>query len=213
MAKARDRFDALKREPGRVGAHRGPIRRGGGWLGLLLFLVGLAVITAAGLFVVDRIVRDTNQTGEGLDFNFPFLPQFVPTPTPTDTPTAPPVVTDPAQAVARGVRIMVINGTPVTGLQNTVADQLTAAGWAATITRAAASERDILDTFVYYVDPANADIARGLAQALQLGEAKAIAPNVYPGQDIVIVIGNDHPSVPQPEPSVEEVPAEEVPAG
>ena len=200
MATVRDRFDVLAREPGRIGSHRGPVVRGGGWIGLILFLVGLVVITATGLFVVDRYLRSTSETGKGLDFNFPFLPQLVPEPTPTES-VAPPVVTnDPAQAIARGLRIMVLNGTPVVGLQTTVSDQLTAAGWQL-VPGAVASDRDVLDTFVYYVDPANADIARGLVQALGVGEAKAIAPNVYPDRDIVIILGADHPAVPQPEPS------------
>ncbi|OJX67089.1 MAG: hypothetical protein BGO95_10185 [Micrococcales bacterium 73-13] len=199
MARTRDRFDAIAREPGRVGSHRGPIRRGGGWIGLLLFLIGLVVITAAGLFVVDRIVRDTSPTGQGLDFAFPFLPK--PTDAATPEPTEAPVVTnDPNEAVARGVRIMIMNGTPVVGLQNTVGDELVGVGWPIA-TRAAAGDRQVLDTIIYYVDPANADLARGLAEAIGIGEARPIAPNVYPGQDLIIVLGNDHPAVPRPEPA------------
>jgi len=210
MAKARDRFDALTREPGRVGSHRGPVRRGGGWLGLVLFLVGLIVITAAGLFVVDRYMRQTSPTGQGLDFNFPFLPELVPTPTPTDTPAPPPVATA-EDAVARGLTIMILNGTPVNGLQNTVGDELAGLGWPVG-TRAAAGTRDVLDTVVYYADEANADVARGVLAALGLGEAgevRFIDPAQYPGQPIVVVLGADHPAVPQPEPAPEEeAPAE-----
>jgi len=207
MAQPRDRFDALKKEPGRVGSHRGPVRRGGGWLGLALFLVGLIVITAGGLFVVDRVMRDTSPTGQGLDFNFPFLPELVPTPTPSETPP-PPVVTDPAVAVERGLSIMVLNGTPVTGLQTTVGDELAAAGWPIG-TRARAGDADVLDTVVYYADEANADIARGLVEALGIGEARSVDPNVYPGQSIVIVIGMDHPAVPKPTAEPTDAPAEE----
>jgi len=207
MAQARDRFDALKKEPGRVGSHRGPMRRGGGWLGLALFLVGLIILTAGGLFVVDRIVRDTSQTGQGLDFNFPFLPELVPTPTPSQTPP-PPVVTDAAVAVERGLSIMVLNGTPVTGLQNAVGDELAAAGWPIG-TRARAGDTEVLDTVVYYADPANADIARGLVEILGLGEAKDVDPSVYPGQGIVIVIGMDHPAVPRPTSDPTDAPAQE----
>ena len=182
------------------------MRRGGGWLGLVLFLVGLIVITTGGLFVVDRVMRDTSQTGQGLDFNFPFLPEFVPTPTPTDEYTPPPVVTDPAEAVARGVRIMVINGTPVTGLQNVVGDEFLAAGWPIG-TRARSGDSAVLDTIVYYANEANADIARGLVQILGFGEAKAVDPAIYPGQDVIMVLGMNHPAVPKPEPT--DAPAEE----
>lgn len=207
MATGKDRFDALTREPGRVGAHRGPMRRGGGWLGLALFLVGLIVITAGGLFVVDRVMRDTSPTGQGLDFNFPFLPELVPTPTPSETPP-PPVVTDPAEAAARGLRIMVLNGTPVTGLQNTVGDELLAAGWPVG-TRARAGETEVLDTVVYYANEANADIARGLVEILGLGEAKPVDPSIYPGQDLIIVLGMDHPAVPKPTVEPTDAPAGE----
>jgi len=202
MARTRDRFDAIAREPGRIGSHRGPMRRGGGWVGLLLFVVGLAIITSVGLVVVDRIVRDTSPSGQGLDFDFPFLPDLGPSATPTPT-EAPVVTNDPAQAVARGVRIMVMNGTPVAGLQNTVGDELATAGWPIG-TRTTAGDRQVLDTVVYYVDPANADLARGLVEAIGAGEARAIAPNIYPDQDIVVVLGMDHPAVPQPEPSATE---------
>ncbi len=192
MAKVRDRFDALKREPGRVGSHRGPIRRGGGWLGLVLFLIGLIVITTVGLFVVARVVRQTNPSGQGLDFNFPFLPEIVPTPTPTPTPP-PPVVTDPAEAVARGLTIMVLNGTPLANLQNVIGDSLVASGWPVGV-RAAAGERDIEDTVYYYTDPANADVARGLQAIWGVGEIRPISPDVYPGQSVIMVIGRDHPN-------------------
>ena len=99
---------------------------------------------------------------------------------------------------------MVINGTPVSGLQNTVGDELLAAGWPIG-TRARAGESDVLDTIVYYADPANADVARGLVEILGFGEAKDVDPNVYPGQSLIIVIGMDHPAVPKPT----ETPAEE----
>lgn len=192
MAKVRDRFDALKREPGRVGSHRGPTSHGRGWLGLVLFLVGLVVVTSVGLFFVDRVMRDSSPTGQGLDFNFPFLPEIVPTPTPTVTPTADPVAGG-EEAIARGLQIMVINGTPIVGLQNTVGDALYGAGWPIG-TRATAGERDELDSIVYYTDPANADVARGLVAAAGVGEIRLISPDVYPGQSLIFVIGKDHPS-------------------
>jgi len=99
-----------------------------------------------------------------------------------------------------------MNGTPVVGLQNTVADELGALGWPIG-TRITAGDREVLDTVIYYVDPVNADLARGLAEVLGIGEARPIAPNIYPNQDIIIVLGNDHPAVPQPEPAPSEVPA------
>jgi len=193
MAKPKDRFDGLPNEPGRVGAHRGAVRRGGGWLGFLLILIGIVVLTAAGFLVATNVFKIK------LDFEFPFLPQFTQTPSATPT-TPPPTTSDPAEAVARGLSIMVLNGTPVEGLQDQVGGDLSAAGWPISTTGTTGT-RQIEDTIVYYADAANADIARGLVQVLGFGEAKPVSPDVYPGQSIIIVIGMDDPAVPQPAPS------------
>lgn len=199
MARQKDRFDSAKLQPGRVGAHRGPKRRGGGWLALLWIVLGTVVLTSVGLFAASRVLQ--------LDLSIPWLAKPTTTAGPNLT-SAPPVVTNPAEIdPARGITIIILNGTPVAGLQGTVAGELTALGWPIR-TSANAGQRDILDTVVYYSNPFDLDVARGLVEALGVGEVRQVDPDTYPGASITIVLGMDHPLVPKPEPATEAPPAE-----
>jgi len=202
MPMPKDRFDSPLSEPGRVGAHRGPRRRGSGWIAFGWALLATIVLVASGLFAVSRVMD--------IDLGIPWLEAPTADPGSTFVPP-PPVVTDPAQIdPARGITIIVINGTPVSGLQNTIGDELAAAGWPI-LSRANAGDRDILDTVVYYSNPADADVARGLVQALGVGEIQEVPEGTYPGAKLTIVLGMDHPLVPAPEPPAEEGPADEAP--
>ncbi len=90
-----------------------------------------------------------------------------------------------------------LNGTPVTGLQDTVWQQLKDAGWPVT-SRANSADREIDRTVVYYSDPADEDVARGLVEALGVGEIRQVGVDTYPGAKLTIVLGADHPLVPAP---------------
>lgn len=186
----KDRFDTLPDDLVRVGAHRGPKKRGGGWAGFAWAALATLLLIVGGLFFLNRYV--------GLDLGLPFLePAPVVTPTPTPTPTATPL-TDPATIdPARGVlKIDVLNGTPTAGLQTTVAATLTGLGW--TVGSATpASADDIEKTFVYYSDPLNEDVARGIAVTLGTGEVRLVTPETFPGAPITVVLGEDFP-VPAP---------------
>jgi len=198
MPVAKDRFDALPKTPGRTGAHRGAVRRGGGWLGVVLIVVGIVICSTVGLWVAANVFKIK------LDYDFPFLSNLIPAATETATPTPEPTTTDGAEVTARELRILVLNGTPYSGLQDTVAAQLQEAGWPAATT-ATTNEREIEKTVVYYVDGKNADVARGGAELLGTGQVRPVAPTVYPDQDIIIVIGMDSPiaesQAPQPAPT------------
>lgn len=213
MARQTDQFDKVPRERGRIGAHRGPRRRGGGWLAFLGAVAAILVLTVGSLFVLDRIL--------GIEVGIPWLAK----PTPTAAATAAielPIITDPVTELdpTRGVSIAILNGTPINGLQSTVASELQALGWP--IARSAnASDRELLDTFVYYKNPDEEDVARGLVQALGVGEMVLAGRDDFFGGTIMIVLGKDHPycladplcSPPPPveetgEPGVDEAPAE-----
>ena len=57
-----------------------------------------------------------------------------------------------------------------------------------------ASERDIEDTYVYYADPLNEDVARGIAITLGIGEIRLVAVESMPSSaPIAIVLGADFP--------------------
>lgn len=177
-----DRFDQLPDDLVRVGAHRGPKRKGGGWVGFAWAVLATGALVTGGLFGLNQFF--------GIDVGLPFLQAAeTPTPTPTPTPTADPIL-DPATIdPARAITITILNGSPVVGLQTTVGDELRALGWPITSTLNAA-QTDIEDTFVYYSDPLNEDVARGLVVALGEGDIRLVPAETFPGAPITIVLGS-----------------------
>lgn len=192
-----DRFDRIPDDLRRVGAHRAPRPRGRGWIGFLVAVLSVGVLVIGGLFTLQRVV--------GLDLNIPiFAAPVEPTPSPTPSPTAEPVL-DPAtiDQAARGIKIDVLNGTPQAGLQNTIGGELAALGWNIG-SMLPAAEHDIERTYVYYSDPENEDVARGLVVAMGAGDVRLVEPETFPGASLTIVIGRDYyEPVPSPSPSAE----------
>ena len=194
MAKfVEDRFDRLPDDLKRIGAHRGPRRKGRGWIGFAWAVLATGILVFGGLFGVSRFL--------GVDLGISlFATPPTATPTPTPTPTVP-AVTDPAtiDQAARGIKIDVLNGTTTPGLQSTVGDSLAALGWNIG-GRLPASTSDIETTFVYYGDPLNEDVARGLVLAIGLGEIRLVDPTTFPGASLTIVLGADAGPPPLVEP-------------
>jgi hypothetical protein len=183
----KDRFDDLPKDLVRVGAHRAPRKRGRGWIGFAWAALATGLLVVGGLFVVS-LIDDS--------FSLPLLTTTsaaTEAPTASATPTAAPL-TDPATIdPARLITITVLNGTPVVGLQTTAGDALTAAGWPVGSTTTA-STTDIAATTVYYSNPLDEDIARGLVLALGVGEvSESVA---FVGAPITIVLGSDYPPTP-----------------
>ncbi|MEL0626190.1 LytR C-terminal domain-containing protein [Salinibacterium amurskyense] len=180
----KDRFDELPDDVERIGAHRGPKRRGRGWIGFAWALLATGVLVFGGLFALSQYLDD--------DLGLPFFatpeePVVTPEPTATVEPLTDPSTLD----AARGITIDVLNGTPESGLQTTIFDDLTAAGWP-TGSAAPASARDIEDTYIYYSNEADEDVAAGLAITLGHGEIRLVEADVFPGAEITIVIGTDY---------------------
>ncbi|MEV8253333.1 LytR C-terminal domain-containing protein [Rhodoglobus sp. NPDC076762] len=180
----KDRFDELPDDVERIGAHRGPQRRGRGWIGFAWALLATGVLVFGGLFALSQYL--------GQDLGIPFFSSpeeevAAPEPTPTVAPVTDPTTIDPA----RGITIDILNGTPESGLQTTVFDELTAAGWP-TGSAAPASERDIENTYIYYSNVADEDIAAGLAAALGRGDTRLVEADIFPGAAITVVIGSDY---------------------
>ena len=182
----KDRFDQLPEDLQRIGAHRGPAKKGRGWIGFAWALLATGVLIFGGLFAIGKVL--------GIDLGISiFAPAATPTPTPTPTPTMDPIL-DPTtiDQVARGIKIDVLNGTPIVDLENTVGDKLAAAGWrmgAFTV----ASDKTQEATFVYYSDPLNEDVARGVVVAMGIGEIRKVTPETFPGASITVVLGCDYP--------------------
>ena len=175
----KDRFDDPPTDVQRVGAHRGPKRKGRGWIGFAWAVVATVILTAGGLFGLAAINNN---------INFNFFPNTAPSAeTPTQTPTAEPTL-DPK------IPLTILNGTPTVGLSNQVGDALVKKGWEGAKvgvgSRANASSNSIDATVVYYADPSLEGAARGLVLALGVGDIRLSTD--FPGSQITIVIGSDY---------------------
>jgi len=184
----KDRFDDLPADLVRVGAHRAPKKRGGGWIAFAWAALATGLLVVGGLYGLSRI-------DSSISFDIPGVaaPTEEPTtPAPIVTPTATPL-TDPAAIdPARSITITVLNGTAEPATLNAAADALAAAGWPIG-GRAAASAADVTATTVYYSNPADEDIARGLVEALGVGDVRE--STAFLGAPITIVIGSDYAPV------------------
>lgn len=186
----KDQFDELPADLERIGAHRGPKRRGRGWIAFAWAALATGVLVFGSLFVMDRYF--------GIATGIPiFAAPVAPTPSPTPTPTMAPV-TDPAAIdPALGIRISILNASGTAGIQTTLGDQLAASGWPVG-SRVNAAE-PVEKTFVYYSDPANEGIARGVALAVGIGDIRLVPAETFPGQPIVVAVGADFVTPPPTE--------------
>jgi len=180
----RDRFDDIPSDVDRVGAHRAPRKPGRGWIAFAWAVVATAVLVVVGLFGLSLV----NPAIE-----LPFAPSEPSTPPPTETvietaaPITDPTAVDPERMAT--LTIAVLNGTPTMGLSNTAADQIAAAGWPDP-SRAAATANDEKATYVYFSDPADEGIARGIMQLM--GAADVRLTDAFPIASITIVLGADY---------------------
>jgi hypothetical protein len=180
----KDRFDETPDDIERIGAHRGPKRRGRGWIGLAWALLATGILVFGGLFALSQYLDD--------DLGIPFFatpaePVATPDPVETVEPVTDPTTIDPARALT----IDILNGSAESGLQTTVLDKLTTAGWPMG-SAAPASARDIEDTYVYYSNPEDEDVATGLVNALGVGTIRFVEPDVFPAAQLTIVLGSDY---------------------
>ncbi|QNO37967.1 LytR C-terminal domain-containing protein [Protaetiibacter sp. SSC-01] len=179
----RDRFDDIPGGVDRVGAHRAPGRRGRGWIGFGWAVLATAVLTVAGLFLLSTFDPT---------FKLPFAQETpTPTPTPTVVETAEPI-TDPLAVDPEylgQLTLAVLNGTPTQGLSNTAGDQIAAAGWP-NPSRASASNTEEPTTIVYFSNPDDEGIARGIAQLV--GASDVQLSDAFPIAAITVVLGEDY---------------------
>jgi hypothetical protein len=180
----KDRFDTLPDDIERIGAHRGPKRRGRGWIGFAWALLATGVLVFGGLFALSQYLDD--DLGIPL-FATPEEPVATPEPIETVEPLTDPATIDPERALS----IDVLNGTAESGLQSGVVSELAAAGWPMG-SAAPASARDVEDTYVYYSNPDDEDVASGLVSALGVGEIRLVEADVFPAAKLTIVLGSDY---------------------
>lgn len=173
-----DQFDNIPADLSRVGAHRAPARGARGWITFAWAALFTGIFVAAGVF--------------GLNF---FQGQGFLAGAPSATPSAPvvetaePVIDPTTIDPARAITITVLNATPTVDLESTAGLALRAAGWPVGAF-ALASQRDIDKTIVYYSNPADEDVARGLVLALGTGDV--LESTAFLGAPVTVVLGTDY---------------------
>jgi LytR cell envelope-related transcriptional attenuator len=184
MAKyPKDQFDDVPADIVRVGAHRAPPKRGRGWITFAWALFAIGVLVIGGLYGLARI-------GAVHDLGLPFIgTPDTPTPTPTVAPVADAVIDPSTIDPERHISLTILNGTTTVNLENVAGDALAAAGWPVG-TRTTATAKDEATTIVYYNNPADEDVARGVVIALGVGDVRE--SNAFLGAPITVVIGNDY---------------------
>lgn len=172
-----DQFDDIPADLSRVGAHRAPAKGGRGWITFAWAALFTGIFVLAGLFGLSWL--------NGQSF---FDDGSTALPSASATPEADPIL-DPATIdPARAITITILNGTPTVDLESTVGGQLITAGWPIGA-QALASERTIDTTVVYYSNPADEDVARGLVLALGVGEIRE--STAFLGAPVTVVLGTD----------------------
>lgn len=176
----RDRFDEIPENLQRVGAHRAPRKKHAGLIRFAWALLAVAAIVAIG---VAALFLATGRIDPGKLF----APGTTQTTQPSKTPTQAAPTVDPS------LDVTVLNGTPTDGLATTVGDLLTAKGWTVTA-RLDADDRQIAETRVYYLDPADEGAARGLAEALGNAQIALSSESTELGTPLIVVVGTDYTS-------------------
>lgn len=181
-----DRFDGVKRTS-RVGAHRAVEHPGqrGAWL-LLSMLVAL-ILTALGILIYTlqpSSVSFMNQLDPGRGSSGGFNRQ--------------------AEAeIDESTTVVVLNGTRIEPLAFEVDEVINAEGWGTTLFAGNAQERDIQISAIFYANPEDEGLARGLGENLG-GISSYLNPNYEThGNQLTVLLGTDYSG-----PGLEEAQAE-----
>ncbi|MGB3413752.1 MAG: LytR C-terminal domain-containing protein [Microbacteriaceae bacterium] len=172
-----DSFDESSPEVTRVGAHRGPARRGRGWLKFGIMLASFAVLVGAGQFAI-------SQWGASLVPSFDDAkPQYPEVAKPEYVIPVVDAVQDPKMPVT------VLNGTPTSGFASVVGNFLVTKNYHV-IARANASSHDLSETVIYYNHLSAEAAARAIASSL--GVERVELATSYQGSPITVVVGSDY---------------------
>ena len=187
MAKyPKDQFDDIPADLARVGAHRAPAKAGHGWITFAwaALFTGIFVIAGVGGLT---LLKNQSFFGGAPDTGATASAE------PTADPITDPTVIDPIRAIT----ITILNGTTTVDLQKKAGADLTAKGWPVG-TLATSTERDEETTIVYYSNPDDEDVARGVVLALGVGEIRE--STAFQGAPITVVLGADYLAVPSTTP-------------
>lgn len=171
---SRDRFDAVPAR-GRVGAHRIVAKPKRFWIYLVSALIGITVLTGAGVAWVAV-------TGANLTNVFEQQRQSDPTPPP---PSVQPEL-DPSAAV------VVLNGTVMPGFAAIVDGLITSNEWGTILFSGEAASNEVQASAVFYAAPEDEAFALGLAE--RLGGLPIFQSGDYAdyGARFAVVLGADY---------------------
>lgn len=178
----RDRFDAVPDDLHRVGAHRAKAHWARGWVNVAWAAGAVVVLSIGGLWGLSQVNSD-------FEFGLPFAeaPETSAPPAAGEAPETVEPMLDPE------IVITVLNGTPTSGMSNTVGDYLVAQGWNGAEfgvgARVGASSTDVETTQVIYNNPDNEAAARAMIETLGVGEL--VLANTYPASPLAVLIGSD----------------------
>ncbi|MGV8886350.1 MAG: LytR C-terminal domain-containing protein [Microbacteriaceae bacterium] len=181
----KDQFDTVPTDLERIGAHRAPKKKGGGWIGFAWSALATGLLVVGGLYGLSLV-------NDNLKFEVPgFAGGDTPvvTPSATPTPEAAPVLDPTTIDKTRKITITILNGTATPALLTAAGDTLAAQKWPV-VSRSEASQNDIENTVVYYRTAADEDVARGLVIALGVGKVRE--STTFLGSPITIVLGADY---------------------
>jgi len=184
----RDLFDDVPEADGRVGAHRGPARRGQGWIAFAWAALATGVLVLVGIFVLSRV-------DSSFQLNLPLAggaSASAPAGSTASAGATAAPVTDPKALpsdLAQGLTISVFNGTAVSDLDDKAGDKIKDAGWPDPA-RADSSSTKEKTTVIYYADSRYEGVARGLAQLLGVGQVQL--SDAFPGATVTVVLGADY---------------------
>lgn len=197
QGRERDSFDEVKKSR-RVGVHRiiGKPRRF--WAFFVSALLGIAVLTGAGIFVITYTGTDITQWGVEEE----------------EPPPPPPPVQPQLDPEAE---VVVLNGTGMPGFGAIVDVLITKNGWGKLLFSGDAADNNVKNSAVFYSSVTDEATALGLAE--ELGGIPVYQTYNYAvyGSRLVVVIGQDYQGpgsdqlvLPEPEPAAE--PSAEAPA-
>jgi len=184
----KDQFDDFPEDLARIGAHRGPVKRGGGWIGFAWAALATGALVAAGLFYVSL-------TNESFKFDFGTDTAASASPSASAIPTAEPITEKSVIKTLkkeRGITITVLNGSATDDLDRIAYRALKADQWPAT-SYAPASVDTEEETIVYYSNADDEDVARGVIAALGTGDVSF--SEAFSGAPITVVLGSDYAAI------------------
>lgn len=184
MKYPKDRFDDFPGKLKRRGAHRAPrtrVSKLASWLIAIASFVLLVGIGVGVMWMIDRQVQFTSQTGqeEEAETTAPATAEPESTPTPTE----------PVATFDGDVPVTVLNGAGISGLAGATADALEAEDWNVVETTDADTS-DNTETVIAAGSEDELPAALAVAEALGVGEAEVDENLAEPGT-IVVIVGTD----------------------